>query len=213
VSTIQTLADLLEHLGGVDPGRVRAHPAPGTATERDVLTVQAQTGRLCELVDGVLVEKPTGLRESCLAAALIALLRGFVRPRNLGLVTAPDGMMRLAPQLVRIPDVAFLSWDRLPGRRVPDEPVPELAPDLAVEVLSESNTPAEMARKRQEYFNAGVRLVWFVDPDARTVEVYTAPDQSTALNEGDTLDGGAVLPGFAVPLRELFAELDLQGNG
>jgi Uma2 family endonuclease len=213
VSTIQTLADLLEHLGGIDPGWVRAHPAPGTATEQDVLAAQARTGRLCELVDGVLVEKPTGFRESCVAAALIALLRGFVRPRNLGLVAAPDGMLRLAPQLVRIPDVAFLSWGRLPGRRVPDEPVPQLAPDLAVEVLSESNTPAEMARKRQEYFTAGVRLVWFVDPDARTVEVYTAPDQSTVLGEGDTLDGGAVLPGFTLPLRELFAELDLQGNG
>ncbi len=213
VSTIQTLADLLEHLGGIDPDRVRAHPAPGTATEQDILTVQAQTGRLCELVDGVLVEKPTGFRESCLAAALIAQLRGFVRPRNLGLVTAPDGMLRLAPQLVRIPDVAFLSWDRLPGRPVPDEPVPELAPDLAVEVLSASNTPAEMARKRQEYVTAGVRLVWFVDPDARTVEVYTAPDQPTVLNEGDTLDGGAVLPEFKLPLRELFAELDLEGNG
>ena len=88
-----------------------------------------------------------------------------------------------------------------------------LAPDLAVEVLSESNTPAEMARKRQEYFTAGVRLVWFVDPDARTEEVYTAPDQSTVVNEEGTLDGGAVLPGFTLPLRDLFPELDLQGNG
>jgi hypothetical protein len=82
-----------------------------------------------------------------------------------------------------------------------------LVPDLAVEVLSPSNTEAEMARKRQEYFAAGVRLVWMVDPDARTVTVYTAPDQSTVLGEVDTLSGDPVLPGFTLPLRDLFAEL------
>ena len=87
-----------------------------------------------------------------------------------------------------------------------------MAPDLAVEVLSAGHTPAEMARKRQEYFAAGVRLVWLVDPEARTAEVYTNPNQSTVRHEADTLEGGAVLPGFALPLRELFAELDRQGN-
>ena len=75
-------------------------------------------------------------------------------------------MVWLFRGLVRIPDVAFTSWERLPGRRVPPEPIPELAPDLAVEVLSQSNTEAEMTRKRGEYFAAGVRLVWLVDPDA-----------------------------------------------
>jgi Uma2 family endonuclease len=80
-------------------------------------------------------------------------------------------------------------------------------------VLSESNTEAEMTRKRQEYFSAGVRLVWMVDPDARTVTVYTAPDQSIVLGEADTLTGDPVLPGFTLPLRDLFAELDRQGNG
>jgi Uma2 family endonuclease len=79
-----------------------------------------------------------------------------------------------------------------------------------VEVLSESNTADEMARKRREYFAAGVRLVWQVAPLTRTVEVYTAPEQVTVLHEEDTLEGGAVLPGFALPLREFFAELDQQ---
>jgi Uma2 family endonuclease len=87
-----------------------------------------------------------------------------------------------------------------------------LAPDLAVEVLSAGNTPGEMARKRQEYFAAGVRLVWLVDPEARPVEVFTAPEQPTILHEEHTLEGGAVLPGLALPLRELFAELDRQGD-
>jgi Uma2 family endonuclease len=191
---------------------VRFRPPPGTATEKDVLEVHVREHRLCELVDGVLVEKAVGLRESFLAMALSAILWNFVKPRRLGLVTGADGSVRLAFGLVRMPDVAFISWERLPGRRLPTESIPALAPDLAVEVLSEGNTPGEMARKRQEYFAAGVRLVWMVDPRARTVEVYTAPDQSTRLHAEHTLDGGEVLPGFALPLRELFAELDLQGQ-
>jgi Uma2 family endonuclease len=212
--TIETLADLLEQLGGIAPERVRFRPAPGTATEEDVLAIRnGPERRLCELVDGVLVEKAMGLRESYLASVLIMILLTFVRLRNLGLVTAPDGTMRLAPGLVRIPDVAFISWDRLPNRRVPTEPIPDLAPDLAVEVLSVGNTPGEMARKRQDYFAAGVHLVWQVEPSTRTVEVFTAPDQSTVLHETHILDGGTVLPGFTLPLQELFAALDLQGEG
>ena len=117
-------------------------------------------------------------------------------------------MLRVLPGLVRIPAAAFISWDSLPGGRVPDEPIPLLAPDLAVEVLSEGNAAAEMARKRHEYFAAGTRLVWEVDPHARRVTVFTAPDQSRILTAGETLDGGAVLPSFALPLRALFAEMD-----
>jgi Uma2 family endonuclease len=213
-AAIETLADLLEQLGGIAPERVRFRPAPGTATEEDVLAIRnSPERRLCELVDGVLVEKVMGLRESFLASVLITLLLTFVRPRNLGMVTAPDGTMRLAPGSVRIPDVAFISWDRLPNRRVPTEPIPDLAPDLAVEVLSVGNTSGEMARKRQDYFAAGVCLVWQVDPRTRTVEVFTAPDQSTILHETHILDGGTVLLGFTLPLPELFAALDLHGEG
>ena len=211
--TIETLADLLEQLGGVAPERVRFHPSPGTATEKDVLDVHGREGRLCELIDGVLVEKGMGFLESFLAGALIESIRSFVRPLNLGLVTGEAGMMRLASGLVRIPDVAFISWERLRGQRVPTEPIPDLVPDLAVEVLSERNTEGEMTRKRHEYFDAGVRLVWVVDPASRSVAVYSASDQFTVLQAAQTLEGGAVLPGFALPLQDLFAELDQQGNG
>lgn len=113
--------------------------------------------------------------------------------------------MRLAPGLVRIPDVAFFSWDRLPGRELPAEPIPDLAPDLAVEVLSQSNTEAEMKRKLREYFKAGVRLVWLVDPPTRTARVYTSPGRSRLVREDKALDGGAVLPGFSLKLRDWFA--------
>ncbi|ETW99375.1 MAG: hypothetical protein ETSY1_15260 [Candidatus Entotheonella factor] len=211
-TTAATLADLLEQLGGVSPRRVQVRPFPGASIEQDVLDMYAREGRLCELVDGVLVEKGMGFRESFLAMALSAILWGFVKQHNLGLVTGADGMVRLASGLVRIPDVAFISWDRLPGRRVPVEPIPGLAPNLVVEVLSESNTAGEMARKRREYFTAGVQVVWLIDPDARTLEVFVSADQSVVLDERQTLDGGSVLPGFTLHLHDLFAELDRHGH-
>jgi len=202
------MRDLLARLGDIPPERVRLDPPLGTATEHDLLDIANREGVLCELVDGVLVEKAVSYRESLLALLLAELLNAFIRPRNLGLVTGEAGMMKLFAALVRIPDVAFASWDRIPGGKVPTEPVPTLAPDLAVEVLSPGNTPAEMQRKRIEYFSAGVLLVWIVDPDTRSVAVYTTADQPTILSETDTLDGGNVLPGFSLPLRDLFAELD-----
>jgi Uma2 family endonuclease len=145
-----------------------------------------------------------------IAGALIAFLRAFVIPRNLGIVTGESGMMKLFAGLVRIPDVAFASWERLPGGKVPSEPVPLLAPDLAIEILSPSNTPQEMARKRREYFSAGVRLVWIIDLDARIASIYTAPEPPVIVSESQSIDGGSVLPGFVLPLRELFTELDRQ---
>ena len=183
---------------------------PGTATKHDVAEIEARENRLCELVDGVLVEKAMGYRESVLAVVLSGYLWRFVEPRHLGLVSGEAGMVELFPGLVRIPDVAFVSWARIPGGRVPVEPVPGVVPDLAVEVLSPGNTAKEMARKRREYFRAGVRAVWLVDPVARTVTVYTAPDQYSVLSESETLKGEPALPGFELPLRELFAKLDSQ---
>ncbi|MBI3273373.1 MAG: Uma2 family endonuclease [Planctomycetes bacterium] len=208
---VETLGDLLDRLGGIPAYRVRLQPYPGTATEADVLAIERQENRLCELVDAALVEKTRGYKESLLACAIAELLRAHVRVRRSGLVTGADGMLRLFPGLVRIPDVAFVSWDRIPGRRVPSEPIPSLVPDLAVEVLSPGNTAAEMARKRDEYFAAGVRLVWYVDPETRTAVVHATRDRNLALARLDALDGADVLPGFTLPLRDLFAELDQQG--
>jgi Uma2 family endonuclease len=207
MDTSDTFADFLERLGHVPLDRIRMRPAPGTATAADVVRIEQEENRLCELIEVVLVEKAMGFRESLLAMALGHLLREFVAPRNLGLVTGPDGMMQLFPGLVRIPDVAFVSWNALPEGRVPDDPIPQLAPDLAVEVLSRTNTRAEMERKRQDYFTAGVDLVWLVDPDRRSVTTFTSAEESREL-EQDTLDGGQVLPGFSLPLATLFAELD-----
>jgi len=207
----QTVAELLEGLGDVSPARVML--AIGAATEADVLEIHRTSKRLVELVDGVLVEKAMGYSESFLAGIVLTLLNQFVLPRNLGLVTGADGLMRLVPGLVRIPDVAFAAWDRFPERRVPTAPIPDLVPNLAVEVLSLGNTLKEMARKRREYFEAGTDLVWLIDPNPRTVRVYTSPNAFTTLDESATLDGGNVLPGFVLPLRDLFSELDRRADG
>ena len=206
--TLTTVADLLEHLDGIPTDRIRLQPTPGTATEQDVIDLHDREKRLCELLDGVLVEKAMGFYESRLAMVLGQLLGNFLDQHNLGIVAGEAGMLRLAPGLVRIPDVSFVSWSRLPNRRVPREPIPDLVPDLAVEVLSPSNTEAEMRRKLHEYFTAGARQVWLLDPQARTMAVYTSPDATVLVREAETLDGGEVLPGFALPLRELFDRAD-----
>jgi Uma2 family endonuclease len=205
------MADLLERLGGISPRRVRLRPAPGTATEDDLIQVARDDDRLYELVEGTLVEKGMGYSESLLAGWLLAAIRSFVEPRNLGLVSGADGMVRLFPGLVRIPDLAFVSWDRIPGRRVPKAPIPGLVPDLVVEVLSRCNTAAEMARKVREYREASVRLIWIIDPRKRTALVHGEADPPIALGPGDVLDGGPVLPGLQIALDQLFAELDRTG--
>ena len=208
MSTLSTLDDLCQRLGGVAPRRIRTHPSPGTATVADVIDIQDHEGVHCELIEGVLVEKVMGLRESILGSAVIAILHAFVVTRNLGFVSGEAGTYELMPHLVRIPDVAFTSFDRLPGRCCPTTPVPALAPNLAVEVLSRSNTPGEMALKRQDYFLAGVELVWEIDPVDRTIRVYTSLTNMTTLTTADILDGGTVLPSFTIPVGEVFAELD-----
>ena len=181
MSTLSTLDDLCQRLGGVAPTRVRTHPAPGTATIADVIEIQERDGVLCELVEGVLVEKVMGFSESGLGGAVFALLYAFVLPRNLGIVTMPDGTFELMPGLVRLPDIAFTNWDRLPGGRYPTAPVPALAPNLAVEVLSRSNRSGEMALKRRDYFASGVQLVWEIDPESRTIRVFTSPANARTL--------------------------------
>ena len=203
-----TVADLFEQLGQVPQTRVRLVPTPGTATEQDVLDPIDHADCICELIDGVLVEKTMGYMESLLAMAIGELLRRFVRKRKLGIVLGPDGTLEILPRSGANPRCLFLSWERFPGGKPPQTPIPAVVPDLAVEVLSEGNTEGEMRRKLQDYFTAGVRLVWCVDPRTRTAAVYTSPEQCTVFNESGVLTGGDVLPGFELPLRELFAEIE-----
>ncbi|MEX1028005.1 MAG: Uma2 family endonuclease [Candidatus Paceibacterota bacterium] len=201
-----TIAELSEQFGPVPLARIRTTPPPGQATEHDVVEIEAREKRLYELYNGVLMEKVMGYYESYLAMLLGRFLAAYVDEHDLGIVAGEAGMLQLLAGEIRIPDVSFVSWDRLPGRRIPREPVPRLVPELAVEVVSKSNTSKEMERKLREYFAAGTRLVWYVYPDTRTVRVFTAPDQSVELNASQMLGGGDVLPGFQLPLTQLFRE-------
>lgn len=202
-----SMADLLKELGDIPPERVRIRPVPGTATVQNIVDIDAHEDRLFELVDGVLVAKQSSLRESIVAIELNALLHSFVIRGNLGIVVG-SAMMEILPGLVRIPGVAFLSWARLPGGKVPTDAVPNIVPDLAIEILSKGNTVAEMNRKRREYFKAGVILTWIVDHKTRTLKVYTSPEDFREFTENETVCGDPVLPGFTLSLRELFSELD-----
>lgn len=201
----ETLGDLVKQLG-VPAARIRLRPPPGTARVQDVVTaMEAPRKRLCELVDGTLVEKPMGALESMFAVKIGGHMDRHAERHDLGVVLGESGALRLLPTLVRIPDVSFISWDRIPGQEFPTAPVPTLIPDLAVEVISESNTPKEMARKLREYFDVGVRLAWLIYPKTQTAEVYTSPTAVRRIPKNGVLDGGNLLPGFRLPLKSLFA--------
>ena len=199
---IRNLAEMLHQLGDIPLDRIRIRPALGTATKQDVVNADCK----CELIDGILVDKGMGFKESVIASTLTLLLGSFVRAGKLGVVSGPDGTLELWEGHVRIPDVAFVSWDRLPDG-IPDEPIPDLAPNLAVEIVSRSNTEAEMARKRADFFQAGTELIWIVYPLTQTVRIFTDAETFTELTNDDTLTGGEVLPGLEVPLADIFADI------
>lgn len=194
-------------LGDVPLNRILFEPLPGTATEADVLRLDDHEDRLCELVDGTLIEKAMGYEESLIACRIIYFLQAWVRPRKLGVVSGEAGMLRILTNRVRIPDVAFVSYQRMPGGKVPSDRIPSLSPDLAVEVLSESNTRREIEIKRGEYFQSGTSLVWVVDPKSRVVEVYHPSEElPQQFGMSDTLSGETVLAGLEIKVRDIFED-------
>ncbi len=200
-----TLQQLRRHFGMIPAERILLDPPPGTATEKDLIKVNGRKDHLCELVDGVLVEKAMGTKEGLLGSWLLYTLWDHVVGRGLGIVLGGDAMLKLFPGLIRAPDVSFISVSRLPGGELPDEAIASISPDLAVEVISKSNTRKEIDRKLREYFASGTRLAWVVQPKTRTVEVYTSATDKKVLSGRQSLDGGDVLPGFRLSLARLFA--------
>jgi Uma2 family endonuclease len=211
-SAQSTLADLLHQLGDVPAGRVRLYPPPGTATFEQLVEINERFKPTCEWVDGTLVEKPMGQRESFLTFLIMHKLGQYMEAHDPGMFLGPDGVLRILPGLGRAPDVSFIPWSSLPGGKPPPrtDTVPDLVPALAIEVLSKSNTSREMERKRSEYFRAGVQLVWEFDPETRSATVYTGPDRSVTVSPDGVLEGGDVLPGFQLSLKELFDRADRQ---
>src|SRR2546421_5452786 len=112
--TFETAADLVRKLGNIPLERIRFIPPPGTATERDLLAAMRRSDRLYELVDGTLVEKTMGLSESVIAGDLLTEINTFARKHDLGVTAGADGTLRLLKGLVRVPDVSFFAWDKLP---------------------------------------------------------------------------------------------------
>lgn len=203
LGTEMTLADLLGRLGPLPFDRICPAPAPGTATEDDLLAILDREDFLYELDDGILIRKTTGWWDSELTVGIIVHIGSYVREHRLGIMTGPDGPMRVAPGLVQLPDIAFVSRKRLGHRRPPREPIASYGPELAIEVLSPSNAQKEMADKLGEYFAAGTRLVWYVAPEAETVTLHESAERATILRSDDMPTGGDVLPGFEVPVAQL----------
>ena len=112
--------------------------------------------------------------------------------------------MRLAPGLVRIPDVSFISWERLPGGKIPREVIADVVPDLAVEVISKNNTPEELRSKLHDYLTAGVRQAWYIYPAEKEVRVYLSIKQFTTLTRQQTLEGGDLAGGICTTAGWLF---------
>ena len=206
--TTWTIADVHAHLPGFPDDRILTCPPPGTATEEDLLEAESRTGYICELIDGTLVKKVMATYESILALALVHFLHCYLDKNNIGTLGGEAGLLKILAKQIRAPDVSFIRWERLPARGAAKPAIYALAPDLAVEILSESNTQAEMDRKLKDYFKAGVRLVWYIDPETRMRQAYTAPAKWTDIGADGSLSGGEVLPGFELALAELFARVE-----
>jgi Uma2 family endonuclease len=160
-----------------------------------------------EVVDGQVVENPPmGARESILASFLLGLISPIARSNRLGrAVNETLFMIDPVRKLKRRPDVAFVSADRWSlNRQVPATETWDVVPDLTVEVISESNSANAVARKIEEYFQAGVRSVWVIYPSTNKIYVYSSPAQVRILQLGDELDGDRIIPGFHIPLSALF---------
>lgn len=178
-----------------------------TADDLYRISSQDAVGRRYALAKGVLIEmSPNFIGHSTLAMWLVHLLLIFVEPRDLGDVTGPDGGYKLFanPDTVRAPDVAFIAK----ARRQQQDGYYLGAPDLAVEIMADSNTVNDMRDQIIEYFQAGTRLVWIIHPKSKTVDVYHKSITDIHIVDVDgVLEGGDVLPGFTLAVRELFKKL------
>ena len=165
-----------------------------------------EPGVRMELVRGRVVRmSPAAYEHGRIGSRILFLLTEHVNRESLGEVLMPTGFrIQTNPDTVREPDVAFISRERLeetgPGRGFFDGP-----PDLAVEVRSPGDRRGEIASKVAQYLESGVRMVWVIDTDARSLTVYTPEGPPLVLREGDLLNGGDVVPGFRCDLRQIFS--------
>lgn len=172
----------------------------------EMLAALPDTGERTELVRGeVIAMSPAGAEHGAIAITIGAAMYDHVRRHRLGRVYAAETGFILSrnPDTVRAPDAAFVATERLAdhARR---SGFFDGAPDLAVEVVSPNDSYEDVEDKVRDYLNAGTRAVWVVNPRARTVTVYEPSLVARLLTAHDTLEGGDALPGFALPISELF---------
>ena len=174
------------------------------------LTALPKDGYKRELLQGEIIMSPAGSEHGIISVAVGAELRAHARQHKLGAVFDSSTGFRLSSDDVLSPDAAFVSQARLVSlRRVPRGFFPG-APDLVVEVLSPSDTLDYVHEKMARYFASGTRLAWAVNPAERNALVYRGPAADHLLRVTDALDGEDVLPGFRLPLSDLFAELSFE---
>ena len=172
----------------------------------DELLKMPDDGKRYELVRGVLIEKmPAGDPHSITVGNVFYELTRYTRSGGLGVTRTGDPGYRLErnPDTVRAPDVAWFAPGRLPQGV---QGYPELAPDLAVEVKSPTNSRRELAEKAVMWLNFGSREVWVADPETVTITVYRPGVDPITLGPDDELKGGEVLPGFSTPGGPLFSD-------
>ncbi len=169
----------------------------------------ARDGHQYELVNGELVDMGnSGMEHGGIGSFLGGLLAIYVRQHKLGIVCDSSTAFALKNGNKRSPDVSFVSKERLQGLKRPPRGFFKGSPDLAVEILSPSNTIEEIHGKIVEYFENDTRLVWVIHPDEKYVLVYHAPEPDGFLRPQDLLVGEAIVPGFSLAVAELFEEWD-----
>jgi Uma2 family endonuclease len=172
----------------------------GTATEAELLESPAD-GRKYELVRGHLVVSPGGFQHGHVALAIASALHAHARTHGLGRAFDSSTGFRFPGGDVLSPDAAFVAQARIPQPE--PEGFPDLVPDLVVEVLSPSERPRAVTEKVRAYLEAGVRLVWVVNPRTRTVTVHAVGRAASTVGEDGVLDGEVVVPGFRCALRDV----------
>jgi Uma2 family endonuclease len=179
-----------------------ASPAKRLSTADELLTMP-DDGMRHELVDGeLLVFPPPGARHGRVQGVVYRLLSSYVEERGLGIVFVEVGfVLKRSPDMVRAPDVSFLPADRVPAAGLPDGYL-DGPPDLAVEVISPSDTLYEVEDKIAQYMAAGTRLAWVINPHRRTVAVHAPGAPVHVLAEDDTVDAADVVPEFRCAVRE-----------
>lgn len=160
-----------------------------------------------ELTQGEVIRmSPTGPMHGEIALTIGAAIRNWVGEYKVGKAYAAETGFILSrnPDTVRAPDVAFVASTERAAQQRRKQGFFEGAPDLVVEVMSPGDTEEEVRRKILDFFNAGTRLIWIISPRTETVTVYQSLSEVRVLTSEETLDGGTVLPGFTLPVQEIF---------